>query len=44
MGKDEDVDGVWEVQVEALIVREGARWGEEAWALVGVGAPSVHSL
>lgn len=44
VGKDESMDGAWEVQVEALTVQEGARWGEEEWATVCVGAPSVHSL
>lgn len=28
VGKDESVDGAWEVRLEALTVREGARWGE----------------
>lgn len=39
MGENEDMDGVWEVQVEALSVRKGARWGEVGWAMVGWGLP-----
>lgn len=35
MGKDECVDGAWEVQPEALTVREGAGWGDEGWAVLG---------
>lgn len=44
MGKDESVDGAWEVEVAALTVWVGARWGKEGWATVRVGTPSVHSL